>query len=227
MNISLISLAACAALAGNAAAGTVLYTQDFETPESGYTTTNQYIVTPHYAHFIYTDSSTLAGSGYTNTTGSFISSMNTDWFLGHATLGTPTLTTDSFDITGETNLQFAIDLATRNASPLWIATSQVTFEYRVDGGAWIDIFAADSDGVNFGTPTVNGVAITNAFTTFTADISGLNSTNMDIRIVWANLSTIESLGIDNMTVSVIPLPPAALAGLGMLAGLGAYRRLRR
>jgi hypothetical protein len=29
------------------------------------------------------------------------------------------------------------------------------------------------------------------------------------------------------SVSVVPLPPAAFAGLGMLAGLGAYRRIRR
>jgi len=225
MNTPMTLLATCAALAANAAAGTVLYSQDFEATGvgSGYTTTNQYITTPHYTHFLHTDGSALAGSGYTNTTGSFISGLNTDFFGAPV----PVVTTDSFDITGETNLQFAIDLATRNASPLWIASSQVTFEYRVDGGAWVDIFAADSDGVNFGTPTVDGVAITNAFATFTADISGLNGTTMEVQVVWANLSTIESLGIDNMTISVIPLPPAAFAGLGMLAGLGAYRRIRR
>jgi len=29
------------------------------------------------------------------------------------------------------------------------------------------------------------------------------------------------------TITVVPLPPAALAGLGLLAGMGAYRRIRR
>ena len=31
----------------------------------------------------------------------------------------------------------------------------------------------------------------------------------------------------SFSVSVVPLPPAAFAGLGMLAGLGAYKRIRR
>ncbi len=229
MNTHIFPLVACTALAANAAASTVLYVQDFEAsgPGSGYSTTNQYITTPHYTHFLHTDGSALPISNYTNTTGSFISGFNTDWFLGHPTLGTPTLTTDSFDITGVTNLQFAIDLASNTTTPHWTATSQVTFEYRVDGGAWIDIFTADSAGVHMGNPMVDGVAITNAFTTFTADISGLTGTTMEIQVVWANLSTLESLAIDNMAVSVIPLPPAGFAGLGMLAGLGIYRRIRR
>ena len=35
--------------------------------------------------------------------------------------------------------------------------------------------------------------------------------------------------VDNIdfNINVVPLPPAAFAGLGMLAGLGAYRRIRR
>ena len=37
----------------------------------------------------------------------------------------------------------------------------------------------------------------------------------------------EPLGEVSNTVVVVPLPSAALAGLGMLGGLGAYRRIRR
>ncbi|CAN0600321.1 unnamed protein product, partial [Laminaria digitata] len=36
-----------------------------------------------------------------------------------------------------------------------------------------------------------------------------------------------ALGESSFSVSVVPLPPAAFAGLGMLAGLGAYKRIRR
>jgi hypothetical protein len=32
---------------------------------------------------------------------------------------------------------------------------------------------------------------------------------------------------DGIGVSVVPLPPAAFAGLGLLAGMGAYRRIRK
>lgn len=39
------------------------------------------------------------------------------------------------------------------------------------------------------------------------------------------------IGFDDVTfgssVNVVPVPPAAIAGLGMLAGLGAYRRVRK
>ncbi len=231
MNTPMTLLATCATLAAhatNAAAGTVVYTQDFETlgPGSGYTITDQFIYA-NQTHFLHTDGSTLPISNYTNTTGSFLSALNTDWFLGHPTLGTPTLITDSFDITGETNLQFAIDLATNTTTPYWLTSSQVIFEYRVDGGSWVDLFAVGSNGPGFGIPALEGTALTNAFTTFTADISGLSGTNMEIRVIWANLSTLESLALDNMSVSVIPLPPAAFAGLGMLVGLGIYRRIRR
>jgi hypothetical protein len=34
-------------------------------------------------------------------------------------------------------------------------------------------------------------------------------------------------GASSFSVSVVPLPPAAFAGLGMLAGMGAYKRVRR
>ena len=37
----------------------------------------------------------------------------------------------------------------------------------------------------------------------------------------------EAIALDNVGVSVVPLPPAAWLGLGLLAGLGAMRQLRR
>jgi len=49
--------------------------------------------------------------------------------------------------------------------------------------------------------------------------------------VFINLTRIgngsSSFHLFENTVVAVPLPPAAFAGLGMLAGLGAYRRVRR
>ena len=42
----------------------------------------------------------------------------------------------------------------------------------------------------------------------------------------SELALIEIVDNINFNMAVVPLPPAALAGLGMLAGLGAYRRIR-
>jgi hypothetical protein len=38
---------------------------------------------------------------------------------------------------------------------------------------------------------------------------------------------LDIIGDVESSMAVVPLPPAAFAGLGMLAGLGAYRRMRR
>ncbi len=46
-------------------------------------------------------------------------------------------------------------------------------------------------------------------------------------LTMAGASGLTSVSMHETTVNVVPLPPAAFAGLGMLAGLGAYRRVRR
>jgi len=227
-------LLVCTALGANAAGSTVFYTQDFELGVgNGYTTTSQGTFgSPPSAHFIQTTNGSAFSSTYSNTSGSFLSGSNVDSFSGLASFGTPIMTTDTFSIIGETRLQFAIDIATNTTTPQWQSTSVVNFQYRVDSTSdadWVDIFAAtDPDGHSQSAPpSINGVAITNNFSTFTANITNLSGSSMDIRVVWTDLSTLESLAIDNINVSSAPLPSAALAGLGLLAGLGAYRRIRR
>ena len=42
-----------------------------------------------------------------------------------------------------------------------------------------------------------------------------------------SLDGASSFSMSDNNVNVVPLPPAAFAGLGMLAGLGAYRRIRK
>lgn len=45
---------------------------------------------------------------------------------------------------------------------------------------------------------------------------------------WVMGPNTNGVGFDDLlfTAQIVPLPPAALAGLGMLAGIGAYRRWR-
>jgi len=61
-------------------------------------------------------------------------------------------------------------------------------------------------------------AMTNTLGAFgqTSDISGTAQTNNDYAFT-----------LDGNSITVVPLPPAALGGLAMLAGLGAYRRIRK
>jgi len=110
------------------------------------------------------------------------------------------------------------------SSPTWNNQSNVVFEYQVDGGSWTNIFTADNDGT--GGPKINGTAINGVFQTITADLSGISGLTMGVRVFWSRLGNFENLAIDNMTVAVVPLPTAAFAGLGLLAGMGICRRVR-
>jgi len=207
----------CTLLAANAQASTVKYLQNFETANTGYSIDTAEFQFTTAAHFLRTTNS--PGVAHSNEDGFYMSMLNTEFF-GNA----PTLTTDSFDITGASSLEFAIDIAAGGPIGAWSDTSNVVFEYQVDAGGWINIFTADN-GVSGG-PKINGIALDGAFQTITADLTGISGSNMEVRVFWADLKGFENLAIDNMTVAVVPLPTAALAGLGLLAGLGAYRRFR-
>lgn len=224
MNARTLSIVAIGAAGSLAQASTVYYSQDFEADGVGYSMSAPYTVS-NQSHFLYGTTSTAPLSTYSGTSGNFVSGFNTNYF------GTSrNVTTDSFNIAGVSELDFAVDLATHTIVPSWEDTSHVEFEYRVDGGSWESIFTADSDGADPGAPFVNGVAITNTFSTFSSTISGLSGSIMEIRVVWMDMNPGDSLAIDNIFVSslaAVPLPSAALAGMGMLAGLGAYRRVRR
>lgn len=223
MNVRTLSIVAIGAASTLAQASTVYYSQDFEADSVGYSMSPAFTVGTT-AHFLYGTTSTSPLSGYSGTSGNFVSGFNTNYFGVSRTV-----TTDSFNIAGVSELDFAVDLATHTIVPSWEDTSHVEFEYRVDGGSWESIFTADSDGADPGAPFVNGVAISNSFSTFNSAISGLSGTTMEIRVMWMDMNPGDSLAIDNIFVSSlasVPLPPAALAGLGMLAGLGAYRRTR-
>jgi hypothetical protein len=201
----------------SATAGAVLYSQDFESSNTGYSSDIGEFQFGSSSHFLRTSSA--PANVLNNTDGNYVSVLSTAFDNR-----TPTITSSSFDISGESQLQFAIDIAT-GSSPIWADASNVVFEYQIDGGGWNNIFTADNDGTNF--PEIGDVVITNSFETFTANLNGLSGTNMEVRVFFASLQNAENLSIDNMTVSVVPLPAAGFAGLGMLAMMGLYRRIRR
>jgi len=233
MKSSITPLLLIAAFGASAHAAAVDYTQDFETT-SGWSIPQEFLNPGgSLAHLIQTNGTTTptgtsAPTGHSGTHGFFISGLNTNYDDNDNIVGTPSVTTESISLHGETSLRFAIDLATSTTNPQWNTTSVVDFQYQVDGMGWIDIFAAtDSDGIGGSTPNINGIAITNTFSTFTANLTNLIGSSIELRVVWTNLGVGESLAVDNIYVSSVPLPPAAFAGLGLLAGMGAYRRIRR
>jgi hypothetical protein len=223
-------IAALALAAGVAHAGD-LYFQGFETQGVGYTTSVTEFTDGGGDFFTQTDGSNIASSiNYNGATGSFFAGMDLD---GEGA-GLPlTLTTSTFSIDGATNLQFAIDLAEDDdgSNQDWDDSDFVSIEYSIDGGSWMSIFDVMNDGSVFNAaPLVNGVEVTDTFSTFTADLSALSGSTMAIRLVWNLNAGDEDLAIDNIRLSgdiaVVPLPSAVLAGLGML-GLMSASRLRR
>jgi hypothetical protein len=230
-------LAALSAAAGIAQASD-LYVQNFETAGLGYTTSVAEFSDGSGDYFTRTDGSNISSSvNYNNVDGFYFGGQDLD---GEGA-GLPIyLTTDTFSISGATDLQFAIDLAEDAASDGnndWdgpaasSGADTVAFEYQLDGGAWVNMFTAQNDGSTFNSAAfVNGVMITDTFSTFSADLSALSGSTLAIRLVWDLDAGDEDLAIDNIRVTgniaVVPLPPAAWAGIGML-GLMAGARMRR
>lgn len=223
-------LAALSAAAGIAQAGD-LYYQDFEST-SGYTTITEFSDgTEDYYHR--TNGGGMHSSvNYNGATGYYFAGQDLD---GEGA-GLPIeMTTDTFSIAGATDILFSVDLAEDDdgSNQDWDGPDFVSFEYSIDGGAWTNIFTVESDiAINAfnGEPEVNGVAVTDTFSTFSADLSALSGSTLAIRVLWDLDSGDEDLAIDNIRVTgnvvVVPLPAAAWGGLGML-GLMAGVRMRR
>ena len=210
-----------------------IYLQDFSTQELGYTTSVAEFSDGNSDFF----SQSAANSWnsnivYNGADGAYFAGMDLD---GEGA-GLPLiLTTDTFDITGATNLQFAIDLAEDDSSTSgnWDLADFVNFEYQVDGGSWTNIFSAINDGVTtFNTAAfVNGVEITDTFATFTQALSGVTGSSLAIRLVWQLNAGDEDLAIDNIRITgqpaaVVPLPPSVYASLALLSLMAARRRFR-
>lgn len=237
----LIALAVAAA-AGVASADSV-YFQGFDAQGVGYTTSTDGLggagiefSDGSFDFFAHSDTAVDSSVSYSGANGGYFAAMDTNGSPGPTSLPLY-LTTDTFSISGYTGLSFAVDLAedlASNGANDWDLTDYVHFEYQVDGGSWTNIFSVINDGVTqFNTLAyVNGVAVSDTFSTFNADLSAVTGSTMTLRAVWSVDSGDEDLAIDGLsifgeTVAVVPLPTAAFAGLGMLGLMGASRRIRK
>ncbi len=210
-----------------------LYLQDFSTQGLGYSTSVAEFSDGGYDFFSQSAANSWnANVVYNGADGDYFAGMDLDGEGAGLPLA---LTTDTFNITNTTNLQFAIDLAEDDANDGnndWDLGDFVSFSYQVDGGAWTNIFSAINDGSIFNSAAfLNGTEITDTFTTFTADLTGVTGSSLAIRIDWNLNSGDEDLAIDNIritgeTMAVVPLPPAAFAGLSLLGIMAARRRFR-
>lgn len=224
-------LAALSAAAGIAQAGD-LYYQDFEST-SGYTTSVPEFSDGSYDYFHRTNGGGMHSSvNYDGASGYYFAGQDIN---GEGATLPVELETTTFSIAGATDIMFSVDLAEDDdgSNQDWDGPDFVSFEYSIDGGAWTNIFTVESDiAINAfnGEPEVNGVAVTDTFSTFSADLSALSGSTLAIRVLWDLDSGDEDLAIDNIRVTgnvvVVPLPAAAWGGLGML-GLMAGVRMRR
>jgi len=240
MKTNTLMALAIAAAAGVASADSV-YFQNFDVQGAGYTTSDGSSTGVEFSDggfdfFTQSDNAVDSSINYNGANGGYFAAMDTNGSPGPTALPLY-LTTDTFSIAGFSNLGFAVDLAediASNGANDWDISDFVNFEYQVDGGAWNSIFSVLNDGVNdFNTLAfVNGVAVTDTFSTFNADLSGVSGSTMALRVVWSLNSGDEDLAIDGLSIigesiAVVPLPTAAIAGLGMLGLMGASRRFRK
>lgn len=217
------AIAALTVLASSGSAFAQAFNHDFETP-GGYTTSVPEFTDGTGDFWLRTnDAAGDYGSfvNYTGATGSYFAGMDLD---GEGA-GLPiNITFDAFSISGLTDLEFAVDLAEDQdgANEDYDLLDYVDFEYNVDNAGWNKIFSVTGDGVTqFNTePRVNGVSVTDVFTTFSSALAGVSGSSMQIRVTWFLDSGDEDLAIDNLRVTGVPTPGAvALAGIAGLAGL--------
>lgn len=237
----LIALAIAAA-AGVASADSV-YFQGFDAQGVGYTTSTDGLGGSGIEfsdgildYFTHSDAAVSSTINYNGANGGYFAAMDTNGSPGPEALPLY-LTTDTFSINDYSELSFAVDLAedlASNGADDWDILDYVHFEYQVDGGSWNNIFSVINDGMTeYNTLAyVNGVAVTDTFSTFNADLSGVTGSTMALRVVWSIDSGDEDLAIDGLsifgeTIAVVPVPTAAFAGIGMLGLMGAYRRTKR
>ncbi|WP_404307061.1 beta strand repeat-containing protein [Neorhodopirellula lusitana] len=183
---------------------------DFETQGSGYSTSVAEFSDGAGDFFTQVPSNSI-GSFYSVTGregAGYFAAMDID---GEGAAATQTLTMDSVDITGKTNLSFSVMLAEDDdgTNQDWDAADYAHFQYQIDGGGYQDLLWVEADiasGSN-GTPLIDtdfdglgdGTEITSTFTTFTAAIPGGGS-SLDIKAEISLDSGDEDIAIDLMQV---------------------------
>ncbi|MCF7804368.1 MAG: T9SS type A sorting domain-containing protein [Candidatus Marinimicrobia bacterium] len=191
---------------------------DFETT-GGYTTSITEFTDGDYDYFLRTDGSDITGESFSNIQGSYyFAAQDID---GENAPLPVNLTIDNVDITGYSSLQIKIYLAEDDdgTEQDWDGNDYVHIDYDLDNsGTYNSLLWIENEGdTTNAAPLIDtnfdgsgdGTEITDTFTQFTADISGIGSL-LDIQITFNLDSGGEDIAIDNIEIvgssSVKPEP---------------------
>jgi hypothetical protein len=190
----------------SAVSQTQVYIQDFESA-GGYSTSIPEFTDGSADYFIRTNGGNISGGvNYTNTQGAYyFGAQDID---GEGASSNQTLTITGINITGYTNLELRVFLAEDDdgSSEDWDNSDYVHFNYQVDNTGYNNLLWLENDGSTFNTaPQIDtdfdgigdGAIITDAFTQFTAPISGTGS-SLDIQVEFNLNSGDEDIAIDHI-----------------------------
>lgn len=184
-----------------------IFTEDFESGNSGYTSSTPEFTDGGSDYFTIDDGSSTSGS-YGGATGSYFAAQDID---GEVPSSMQTLTWSGIDISGCSNLQFSIDVAEDDdgSNQDWDENNDyLHIEYSIDGGAFQNLMWFESTGTGFNTEPAedtdfdgfgDGTAITDVFQTFTKSIVG-SGNSLELRIIFDFDSGDEDVAIDNIEI---------------------------
>ena len=219
----LLLLLILTALLTTLSAQTILL-EDFEDATVTYVTSTPEFSDGSRDYFTRTDGSNISSAmSFTNVDGFFFAAQDID---GEGALATQSLTFSNIDITGETILNFSIDLAEDDdgTNEDWDDNDFFEITYTIDGGSPVNLLFVNSSGTGTNNaPAIDddfdglgeGAEITDAFTTFVRTIAVSGST-LELTITMNLDSGDEDIAFDNVTLEV----PASDGVCGVVPDVG-------
>ena len=162
--------------------------------------------------YFFTTDGTNIDQSYSNITGNFFAGQDID-DGGWAGSASPSqLTWSNIDVSSVSNLNFSCDFASVGGGI--DSSDYLLFEYRIDGGSWVDIIAFENTGGSNNNfledtdfdGTGDGTQLTSTFSTFTKSLN-ISGSSLDIRFSAAINSGGEEFAIDNVTLSENTVDP--------------------
>ena len=222
-------------LAGTANADLILF-EDFEDSNVSYTTSVPEFTDGSGNFFIRTDGSDYGSFvSYSNIQGtSYFAAMDID---GEGATLPVTMTFAGINISGYADLSFSSMFAEDDdgSNEDWDQLDYVKVEYQIDNGGYQNLLAFENDGSTYNTQafqdsnfdgTGDGVALTDVFSLFSADISGTGDL-LDVRFTFQLDAGDEDIAIDNVQVngvSAVPVPAALWLMITGILGFVGYKR---
>ncbi len=191
-----------------------IFTESFETDGNGtrYTTSVPEFTDGSADFFLRTDGSDITGTyDVLNPDGSFYFAVQD--IDGEVPSATQTLSFSGIDIANVTNLSFSALFAEDTASDGsedWDLTDNVTVQYQIDGGGFVNLLAFESipNGTSFNAVPAqdtdfdgdgDGAELTDTFATFGSAIAGTGST-LDLEFTFTLNAGDEDIAVDNIQI---------------------------